>query len=92
MATLEGDEGLKLHHCIVYKFLDQMEKLSYFLKIGKYKFKQSKIEFLGWLITKERITVDPMKAAGLVEWPRELYNLKEVKRILEILGYQWPFI
>ena len=59
VATLGGDKGLELHHRIIHKFLDQMEKLSYFLKIGKCKFEQSKIKFLSWLITKEGITVDP---------------------------------
>ena len=89
---LGGDKGLELHHRIVYEFLDQMEKLSYFLKIEKCEFEQSKIEFLSWLITKEGITMDPTKAARLVEWPRELCNLKEVRRMLGILGYQRPFI
>jgi len=87
VATLGGDEELELHRHIVYEFLDQMERLSYFLKIGKCEFEQSRIEFLSWLITKEGITVDPAKAAGLAEWPRELRNLKEVKRTLGILGY-----
>ncbi len=92
VAMPGGDKGLELHCHIIHEFLDQMERLSYFLKIGKCKFEQSRIKFLGWLITKEGITVDPAKAAGLAEWPRELCNLKEVRRMLGILGYQWPFI
>ena len=69
VATPGEEEGLMLHHHIMHKFLDLMEKLLYFLKLGKCKFKQLAIEFLGWLITCDRITVDPSKAAGLVEWP-----------------------
>lgn len=45
-----------------------MERLSYFLKLGKCKFKRLTVEFLGWLVMKEGITMDPSKAAGLVEW------------------------
>jgi len=56
----------------MHEFLDLMEKLSYFLKLGKCKFEKSKIEFLGWLITKEGITVNPSEAAGLAQWPHTL--------------------
>ncbi len=62
-------EGLKLHQSIVHKFLELMEKLSYFLKLGKCEFETTKTKFLGWLITKEGVTVDPLKASGLANWP-----------------------
>jgi hypothetical protein len=88
VVTPRGEEGLKLHHQIIYEFLDQMEKLSYFLKLGKCEFEWPTIEFLGWLITKEGITVDPTKAIGIAEWPQRLRNVKEVQRMLGILGYQ----
>jgi hypothetical protein len=70
VATLGREEGLMLHCRIMHEFLNLMEKLSYFLKLGKCEFKQSAIEFLEWLITRNRITVDPSKAVGLAEWPR----------------------
>ncbi len=92
VATLEGEGGLRLHCQIMHEFLDLMEKLSYFLKLGKCKFEKSKIKFLGWLITKKGITVDPSKAARLAQWPCTLQNVKEVWRTLGILGYQRPFI
>jgi len=38
------------------------------------------------------ITVDPAKVAGLVDWPRQLCNVKELQCTLGILGYQRPFI
>jgi hypothetical protein len=31
--------------------------------------------------------VDPSKVTGLSEWPRTLYNVKEVQCTLGILGY-----
>ena len=33
------------------------------------------------------ITVDPSKVAGLVSWPRQLRNVKELQYTLGILGY-----
>jgi len=69
VATGAGEEGFVLHRQIVHKFLDLMEKLSYFLKLGMCEFERSEVEFLGWKVTKEGITVNPSKATGLSEWP-----------------------
>ena len=40
----------------------------------------------------EGVTVDPSKAVGLANWPRQLQNIKELRRTLGILGYQHLFI
>jgi len=45
------EEGLKLHQQITHKFLDLLQQLSYFLKLGKCEFEKTSIKFLGWLIT-----------------------------------------
>ena len=47
VATKAGEDGLALHCRIVHEFLDLMEKLSYFLKLGKCEFERSEVEFLG---------------------------------------------
>ena len=69
VATKAGEDGLVLHCQIVHEFLDLMEKLSYFLKLGKCEFERSEVEFLGWKVTEEGIMVDPSKVTGLSEWP-----------------------
>jgi hypothetical protein len=38
------------------------------------------------------ITIDPAKVKGLTEWPRESKNIKEIHKVLRVLGYQHPFI
>ncbi len=38
------------------------------------------------------ITIDPGKLTGIHDWPHTLRNVKEVRKILRVLGYQWPFI
>jgi hypothetical protein len=50
------------------------------------------MEFLGYLITKGTIKIDPTKRHGLEEWPRVLKSVKEVRSTLGVLGYQWQFI
>lgn len=69
VAVPGGEEGLRLHRCIMHEFLDLMERLSYFLKLGKCEFERTKIEFLGWAISCKGIMVDPSKVAGLADWP-----------------------
>jgi len=76
----------------MHTFLNLLRGLSYFLKLGKCKFEQTKVEFLGWLVMLEGVTVDPSKAVGLANWPRQLQNIKELRRTLGILGYQHLFI
>jgi hypothetical protein len=68
VTTPGGEDGLALHCWITHDFLDLLECQSYFLKLGKYEFEKSYIEFLGWLITPEGVTVDPSKATGLSQW------------------------
>jgi len=92
IATPDGEEGLALHWEITDAFLDLLQKLLYFLKLGKCEFEKNSIKFLGWLIMPNGITVDPAKAAGLADWPRQLHNVKELWHTLGILGYQRPFI
>ena len=38
------------------------------------------------------ITIDPGKIKGLTDWPKTLKNVKEVRKVLGVLGYQCPFI
>ena|SRR6267154_4562005 len=65
IAMPGGNKGLTLHQRIMHEFLDLLQKLSYFLKLGKCEFEQPTEEFLRWLITSDGITMDPSKAEGL---------------------------
>jgi hypothetical protein len=69
-----------------------LRKESLYLKAKKCCFEQTEMEFLGYLITKGTIKIDPTKCHGLEEWPRVLKNVKEVCSTLGVLGYQQQFI
>src|ERR1700682_466663 len=92
VATKKSSEGLERHRQICHELLDIMERESYFLKLSKCKFKQPKMDVLGWLVEDGNIKIDPAKVAGITEWPRELKSVKEVRSTLGVLGYQRPFI
>ena len=50
------------------------------------------VNFLGMHLNRHGITIDPRKIEGLRDWPRTLGNVKEVRKVLGVLGYQRPFI
>jgi hypothetical protein len=49
------------------------------------------MDFLGVWISKDGITVDPAKVAGLRDYPRVLHNLKQVRGFLGCAGYHRMF-
>jgi len=50
------------------------------------------MDFLGIRLNHHGITINPSKIKGLTDWPRELKNIKEIRKVLGVLGYQCPFI
>ncbi len=86
------DDDLTRHRAIVHQVLDKLEEESYFLRPAKCEFEKEKIDYLGVVISRERIHIDPVKVEGLKQWPRKLGTLKQVRSTLGILGYQRPFI
>ena len=50
------------------------------------------MDFLGIRLNCHGITIDLSKIKGLTDWPRELKNVKEICKVLGVLGYQHPFI
>ncbi len=72
--------------------LDKLEEESYFLRPAKCKFEKEKVDYLGVVISRERIHINPIKVEGLRNWPQKLDTLKKVRSTLGILGYQRPFI
>jgi hypothetical protein len=77
-----------LHRQVVHKVLETLERESFFLKLAKCKFEQELIDYLGIVVTKGTIWIDPTKQNGLVAWPCRLTSIKQVCSTLGVLGYQ----
>ena len=62
-----------------------------YAKLRKCSFYQRQIHYLGHIISKERITVDPEKVEAIREWsaPR---NVVEVRSFMGLAGYYRRFI
>ena len=90
IMTGEGKDDL---HCqIIVKFLQVQRENHLFLWPAKCLFEKDKINFLSMCLNCHGITIDPGKLSGICDWPWTLGNVKEVRKILGVLGYQWPFI
>ena len=50
------------------------------------------MEFLGFQVRNRQVRVDPSKISRIKNWPLKLKNIKQVRQILGVLGYQCAFI
>ena len=76
------------HLKIVLQILKE-EKL--FAKLKKCDFWLDRISFLGHVISKDGISVDPKKVEAVVEWERPT-NVSEVRSFLGMAGYYRRFV
>jgi hypothetical protein len=79
------------HHHITRIVLEQLPEHKLFLQADKCEFKRTTIEYLGLIISEGHIEMDPVKAAGVVEWPVPK-NKKEVQQFLGFTNFYRRFI
>ncbi|TFY76417.1 hypothetical protein EWM64_g7595 [Hericium alpestre] len=96
MATLSGDiliftETLEEHHDLVRKVLQCLQDNDLFLKPEKCSFKQPSVEFLGLIISHYTLAMDPVKVAGIAEWPAPR-NVKDVQSFVSFGNFYRCFI
>ena len=85
-------DDLTYHREVVKTVLFAMKENLLFLKLEKCKFEKHRVEYLGILLEDGTVQPDPLKVAGLREWPTTLKSVKEVHSTLGVLGYQRTFI
>jgi len=89
IGTLLKD--LALHIEIIHFLFNLLAKHGLHLKLSKSVFLQPQMDFLGVRISKEGVTVDPAKVAGLCDYPRDILNLRQARGFLGIAGYHRMF-
>ncbi|KAG5716191.1 hypothetical protein E4T56_gene10770 [Termitomyces sp. T112] len=82
---------LEEHHWVTCMVLEHLHQHQLYLKPEKYEFEQTKVEYLGLIILHGMAKMDPVKVAGVVEWP-ELRNKKEVQAFLRFVNFYQRFI
>jgi len=89
IGTLLKD--LALHIEIIHFLFDLLTKHGLHLKLSKSVFLQPQMDFLGVRISKEGVTINPAKVAGLRDYPRDILNLRQARGFLGVAGYHRMF-
>jgi len=76
-------KDLEEHHIPVKKVLQRLEEEDLFLKPEKCFFEKSSIEYLGMIISQDKIQMDPTKLSAVLNWPTP----KCVKDVQSFLGF-----
>src|SRR5260221_3108183 len=79
------------HWQIVWQVLTTLRKWRLFLKPEKCKFEQKEVKYLGLVISKDHVAMDPMKVHGVTEWPTPT-KVKEVQSFLGFVNFYRKFI
>src|SRR5258707_15496636 len=82
---------LSNHWQIVYQVLSTLQKWRLFLKPEKCKFEQKEVKYLRLVISKDHVTMDPMKVCRVTEWPTPM-KVKEVQSFLGFVNFYQKFI
>ena len=79
------------HREKVHKILHKLRQHDLYLKPEKCQFEQKRVEFLGVILEKEMIQMDPAKTKGIADW-KTPQNLKDVRTFLGFTGFYRYFI
>ena len=71
--------------------LETLREKKLYAKCKKCEFWLDRVAFLGHIVTKDGISVDPAKVEAIVYWER-LFNVTEVRNFLGLAGYYRRFM
>jgi hypothetical protein len=68
-----------------------MREHKLYLRPEKCEFKKTRIEYLGVIISHNKVEMDPVKIAGVADWPTPS-NKKEVQSFVGFINFYRQFI
>jgi hypothetical protein len=79
-------------HCRITRLvLDRMRNHKLYLRPEKCEFEKTRIEYLGIIISHNKVEMDPVKTAGVADWPTPS-NKKEVQSFVGFVNFYRQFI
>jgi len=84
-------ETLEEHRRVTRRVMELLRKNNLFLKPEKCEFEKTEVEYLRVIISQNSIKMDPVKVAGVTEWPIPS-NRKEVQSFLGFTNFYHRFI
>ena len=82
---------LEEHRRVTRLVMERLRKHKLYLRLDKCEFEKTRIEYLGLIISEGQAEMDPVKVAGVVEWP-EPTNKKQVQSFLGFTNFYHRFI
>jgi hypothetical protein len=83
--------SLEEHHRITRLVLDRMREHKLYLRPEKCEFEKTRIEYLGVIISHNKVEMDQVKIAGVADWPTPS-NKKEVQSFVGFVNFYRHFI
>jgi hypothetical protein len=83
--------SLEEHRWITCLVLDRMREHKLYLRPEKCEFEKVRIEYLGIIISHNKVEMDPVKIAGVADWPMPS-NKKEVQSFIGFINFYRHFI
>ena len=83
--------SLEEHRRISRMVMERLRKHKLYLRYDKCEFERTRIEYLGVIISHNRVKMDPVKVSGVAEWPTPT-NKKEVQSFLGFANFYRRFI
>jgi hypothetical protein len=80
------NNSLEEHHRITCLVLDCMHEHKLYLGPEKCEFEKTRIEYLSVIISDNKVEMDPVKIAGVVDWPTPS-NKKEVQSFVSFVNF-----
>ena len=74
------------HDHITRLVLECLRKHKLYLRFDKCEFQKTRIEYLGVIISQNNVEMDPVKIAGVAEWPTPK-NKKEVQSFVSFINF-----
>ena len=84
-------KNLDKHRWITHRVLGRLAEHQLYLRPEKCKFEKTRIEYLGLIISENHVEMDPVKVAGVADWP-EPSNKREVQSFLGFANFYRRFI
>ena len=79
------------HRQVTRRVLGRLAEHELFLRPEKCEFEKTRIEYLGLIISENHVEMDPVKVAGVAEWPQPK-NKREVQSFLGFANFYRRFI
>src|SRR5260221_11244391 len=79
------------HQRITWEILQTLCSYKLFLRPEKCKFECQEVDYLGLVISKDHVAMDPVKVQGVMDWPQPA-KVKDVQSFIGFMNFYWRFI